>query len=275
MEEAKRELTPVKYGPDGIKYRKFLHFNKKNLVRLHWHDRVELIALRKGRVRVGFGSRMQTMDEGQIYIVPPRVPHQMQTDSREVQYDVIMFELESFLIDTPFGRKMLLSMLRGEAEFRMVSGSEELLDCFDELVRCVETESLESAALVFRLLYLLFENELLSFSGKRNENPSVNKAIDYMKEAYCEKISIEELSKSLGYSNAHFCRLFKEKIGLTPLHYLKILRLEEASRLLTLGHCHSISEVSEKCGFSDANYFARCFRLHFGLSPSAYQKSSL
>ena len=34
----------------------------------------------------------------------------------------------------------------------------------------------------------------------------------------------------------------------------------------------SITEIAQRCGFSDGNYFKDCFRRHFGCSPRAYRE---
>jgi len=54
--------------------------------------------------------------------------------------------------------------------------------------------------------------------------------------------------------------------------YLKIFRLEKAKEIIKNSDL-SISQVAAECGCSDANYFTRCFRAHFGAPPSRYRKS--
>ena len=77
------------------------------------------------------------------------------------------------------------------------------------------------------------------------------------------------LAERCGYSDAHFCRKFKQTTWLTPTNYLRIFRLEEAAKQLKQGK-GTVSDVAMACGFPDPNYFTRCFKTHFGVPPTKY-----
>ena len=62
----------------------------------------------------------------------------------------------------------------------------------------------------------------------------------------------------------HFCAI----AGISPVHYLIRLRLENAKTLLAQGH--SITAVSHQLGFNSSQYFATVFRKYEGFSPSAF-----
>ena len=74
-----------------------------------------------------------------------------------------------------------------------------------------------------------------------------------------------------GYDESYFCRLFKSVVGVRPMEYIRVLRLEKARRLLT-NEKKGISKVALECGFSDVNYFTRCFRRHYGITAGEYRK---
>ena len=65
-------------------------------------------------------------------------------------------------------------------------------------------------------------------------------------------------------------RLFKSSVGLTPMAYVKKLRLEKAAELLASTDMN-ITETAEKCGFDDPNYFARLFKKSFGKTPREFK----
>ena len=84
--------------------------------------------------------------------------------------------------------------------------------------------------------------------------------------------SVEDAAKPLRVTKTHFERLFKEAYEITPLEYIRNLRLEYAKDLLR-SPFFNISEIAYQCGFSDLYYFSKVFRKETGLSPSEYRKS--
>ena len=68
-----------------------------------------------------------------------------------------------------------------------------------------------------------------------------------------------------------FFKKVKEITGFPPKEYLRIMRLNKASELLSNTDI-PIAEVSFKVGISDPLYFSKCFKARFGVSPTAWQK---
>ena len=93
---------------------------------------------------------------------------------------------------------------------------------------------------------------------------------EYIENHFRENISSKELSRRFGYDEAYFCRRFKSVTGLSPMIYIQILRLEYARRAIKNEKGVKISEISSSCGFSDPGYFARCFKKHYGMTPTEY-----
>jgi transcriptional regulator GlxA family with amidase domain len=83
---------------------------------------------------------------------------------------------------------------------------------------------------------------------------------------------MESLAERAGYSRAHFSRIFKEHLGLSPQRYLEQIRLSHASRLLIESR-GSIEETGRAVGFSDTSYFVQVFRKHKGLAPHQFRKT--
>ena len=108
MEQYYQEPTPVQYSAAGVKKRHYIR--SKNGVRLHWHDRMELIRLHRGRMQVGYGENRMLLQPGEVYIVPPKTPHAVKLASDEVEYDVIMFDVRWFYNETEACQSSLRSI---------------------------------------------------------------------------------------------------------------------------------------------------------------------
>ena len=55
--------------------------------------------------------------------------------------------------------------------------------------------------------------------------------------------------------------------------YTQELRLEHSTLLMTEHPDMTISQIAQDCGFSSYDYFGRCFRKHFGMTPTEFRLS--
>jgi len=87
-------------------------------------------------------------------------------------------------------------------------------------------------------------------------------------------LSVDTLAKLSNMSDTYFRRLFVEILSITPQKYIHDLRLERATELLRSGY-YSVSEISNRCGFNNPNYFSLFIKKATGLSPLQYRKQLL
>lgn len=81
------------------------------------------------------------------------------------------------------------------------------------------------------------------------------------------ELSIEELSDEMNLSRSQLYRKIKALTGYTATEFLRILRLEQARKLITLRKT-PINEAGYQVGFGTPSYFSKCYKEHFGISPS-------
>lgn len=80
------------------------------------------------------------------------------------------------------------------------------------------------------------------------------------------------MSNYANMSNQHFCRLFKAYTGKTFIEFLSLYRLEQ-SNLLLITTDVPITQIPERTGFCNANYFARVYKNRYGHPPSYTRKN--
>jgi YesN/AraC family two-component response regulator len=81
--------------------------------------------------------------------------------------------------------------------------------------------------------------------------------------------NINELAEVLNMSRTLVYKKVKMLTGLSPVEYIRSLRMQEAAKLLRTQQ-YKIFEVVYMVGFSDLKYFRKCFAKEFGVSPSDY-----
>ena len=93
----------------------------------------------------------------------------------------------------------------------------------------------------------------------------------YIEKHYSEQISMSDMAELVGLSSTHFNRRFQEVLHMTPMEYLRSVRVQVAQRLLTTTS-ESILNISIATGFSDQSHMTKRFRQVTGLTPAAYRK---
>jgi signal transduction histidine kinase/AraC-like DNA-binding protein len=83
--------------------------------------------------------------------------------------------------------------------------------------------------------------------------------------------SVDNLLTHFHFGRTVFYKKMKGISGYSPKDYIRIVRMRKAGKLLS-DPSTSVSEVAFEVGYSDADYFSKQFKKHFGENPSEYQK---
>lgn len=175
-------------------------------------------------------------------------------------------------------------ILTSYAEFDYAKEAIELR-AYDYLMKPVDVDKLKEVMrklqadinhenekeLVFQQKNQGMDIELLS-SGDFYKNPYVKRTIDFIKERYVDKISIESISEELEISSSYLSRKFKEETGHTYLDFLNMYRVQQAIRFLNEG-IYRVYQVSDMTGFSDYKHFCTVFKRYTKTSPTEFIKN--
>ena len=103
-------------------------------------------------------------------------------------------------------------------------------------------------------------------------NQVAEKIRTYIRENYMNEISMQDAARQFNYSDAYFCKLFKQCFDQNFTSYLTNFRINEAKRLLKDKNI-SINDAGMKVGYYDSNYFAKDFKRVTGMIPSEYREA--
>ena len=165
------------------------------------------------------------------------------------------------------------------------NGSEDRIECYQ-----AGAESYIAKPFETRLLKSRIENLLMKRATRQQKFPAkmdVNiNSVEYqpidqqfleqaiaMVEANIEKadFDVEQLADVLGLSPSTLRRKLKVISGLSPLSFIRNIRLKHACMMLADPGIN-ISEVAYAVGFSSPRYFTKCFKEEFGMIPSEYKE---
>ena len=95
-------------------------------------------------------------------------------------------------------------------------------------------------------------------------------AVTLLRERIAEPWTDGALADEVHLSRSHLFRCFDATVGMSPLAYLRQMRVQKMAQLL-LGTDLSIAEVARAVGWKDPSYATRCFHAAYGVSPTAYR----
>ncbi|MCU7554014.1 helix-turn-helix domain-containing protein [Alteromonas sp. ASW11-19] len=93
---------------------------------------------------------------------------------------------------------------------------------------------------------------------------------NYMEQHFTEALTLTGLAHQHNMTPRTLIRRFKQACGITPLHYLQALRLEQARKYLEVSTM-SLDTIVTAVGYEDVSSFSRLFKRHTGLAPSQYR----
>lgn len=102
-----------------------------------------------------------------------------------------------------------------------------------------------------------------------NQHPIIRQAMQYIEEHYADKISLESLSDMLGFSPGYVSKCLKKYLDKSFSSLLLDHRIQKSIEILANENV-TVSEVAYRVGFSDPNYFYKCFQKEVGMQPKKF-----
>ncbi len=151
--------------------------------------------------------------------------------------------------------------------------NENLLDALLRLVNLLDTPEdipVLSHLVTKEILYRILNGEhgyrIKQFAMMGSHSQTVVRAIKYINDNFSKNIKIEQLARNVGLSPSSLHNYFKKVTAMSPLQYQKMIRLQEARRLLLSEELDAVT-VSFKVGYESPSQFNREYARMFGLPP--------
>ena len=272
-----KELVPHIVNISGLKILtpEFLVPNEVCII-MHWHEQMELILVTEGTLYLQVGNENCTLTKDQLAIIPPKVAHYGVAGNKGTLYKTIIFDPTRLYNRLGITELFLKPLAEYRSSFQPWTDQPDIIALMHSLFVMPEDNfaALSLTAKLYELLALLYK-----YCSREEQSTDISKSkqqhiLDYIDQHYCEDISSASICRHFGYSEAYFCRLFKKTTGLTPMNYIRILRLEKAASLI-IKQKDSIHIIAEKCGFTSISYFNESFKAQYRMTPKEYQEKHL
>lgn len=148
-----------------------------------------------------------------------------------------------------------------------------LLDASIRLLKSLD-DPVEAAVLgepiIDEIYYRLLSGEqggaLKVLLRQQGQIQQISKAVEHLHENLNHPISLDELANLVSMSSSGFHKKFKEVMHLSPLQYVKLVRLNKAKTYITEGK--NVSEAAYMVGYNSPAQFSREYKRQFGVAPS-------
>ncbi len=100
--------------------------------------------------------------------------------------------------------------------------------------------------------------------------PKLTPVFQFIDAHYRQSIHIDDVARAAGYSPAYLTNLSQSHTGKTVKNWITERRMAQARQMLR-STAHSVRQIAEETGYSDAGYFIRQFRKLHGITPRAWR----
>lgn len=281
-----RELKENKpHGTKSYPYTQyFMHTPRKAFhIPVHWHDEVEIIYIKKGRITISIQEEVFHAASGDLFFVNTGELHFMESDDMTVEYYTLLFPFEfiSFQSEDALEEDVLLPLRQKKMLFPIQIENHNTKDEITKVIRnVIEVNEKRNAGyqlrtriLLLELLEGLLKEKCLKQASYVNTTGMQRDLITYIQKHYTEKISLSMLAQEFHLSEKYISWYFKEHFAISFTQYVSHLRMTRAKDLLTTTEL-PITEVALSCGYPSVNLFIRNFKEVHHVTPLQYRKQT-
>lgn len=229
----------------------------------HCHSQFELIAVLMGEVCVTAEGREIRLGDGEAVLIPPLCYHTVAANKKCTYRRLTATFDEGMLPQT-----LQDALSRGEPHpFKANYAQAERL-----CVICKEDDELYSPLAYALIIQILYDSLMVDCQDDTSvSDPMLHKALLYMEEHLCEKLSLDDVAKSIHCSKSFLCHRFQERMKVSPKQYVLKKRMALAAKLIREGM--TPTEAAIRVGYDNYSNFYRMYQKYLHGTPSGRKVS--
>ena len=246
------------------------------------HDFWELVYADRGTVISTCDGQEHLISGGELILLPPNSFHTIRADrAKPSNVFIISFTEHSGALDVLAGRifqltaamrELIRAIIReGEAAFVLPMSKVSLHRLHPRPDAPFGGEQLIKMRLE-ELLILLCRAEAVpqsSITKARYDDDIAGRILSLLKEHLYDRLTLTDITAALGYGKTYLSNVFKRVYGKGIMEYYTQLKIDEAKYLLREDSL-SVSQISDRLGFSSPQYFSKRFSALTKMSPRQY-----
>lgn len=226
-------------------------------------------------------TQSYTYRAGDVSMMAPFVYHRTLSES-DTPYEGYLIKFTPQFIQ-PFFEGVGKNIFDDLYEEKVCHFTEESRGCicsiFEEMLREYEKDvpykEFILQGMLFRLFATIWE-ERLTVKGEYFKSPlsePIINAIYRMEKDYAQSLSLEEVAAEVGFSAAHFSRIFHAQLGMSFTDYLSNVRIQHVKEQL-IRTDKNITEIALSTGYCHGDYLATQFKRKVGMTPTQFRRNN-
>ena len=204
--------------------------------------------------------------KGDIYIVPPNVPHEILHDSNTPMtlgwIALSGMELEHMIEILHLPTKQHFTMNDTQLE--------KIRDIFIDTVYSQHPDQELPFYMFSRFFDAISVSKIQYDPNINTNNVYIDHALSYINTYYRDDLTVSDIAQFLHVSVSRLRSVFASELGYSPQEAIVKKRMAVAKSLLSSEKIFPIHTVASMCGYTDQSAFYRRFKKEYGLSPSEY-----
>jgi AraC-like DNA-binding protein len=249
--------------------------------RMHTHDALEVSILLENKVRYHMPQRDVIGEPGDIFVFRPFEPHwNLAENPAKPAVWIMMLFTPSLVRNLVQGVRLLTPFYSVNWNPHIAANSPEAALIYQAAVRAHqekesrkpgwEIQQFVHAIDILIQIYRYFLSPSNIEPNSRTNVDGIIRSIDMLLQEYPNDVDMEQIIRASGLKKTRFYKQFLQWVGLTPNHFLTLIRVKHAVNLLNHSDL-SITDIAYECGFGSASYFNKQFKIAMDLTPREYR----
>ena len=243
---------------------------KKNL----WKDILSGNMRNEDEIFERFEKMNMSKNISPIYVVVYKTDDESMLYQNQVAIDKVVSSCFEGYIDTVFMDNYIVILLKKEnAKSVLYAFGDLVKEMFHFEVYMGEGKTVKDLSTLHMSVESAKYNIQKNRANKKDEPTQIVLATVEMIRKEIENVdfNINTIANALYLTPAYFSRVFKRKMGMTCIDFIKNYRINLAKELLQNTDL-SIQQISEKTGYATVYYFSQQFKQVTGESPGSFRK---
>ncbi len=240
---------------------------------MHCHNEHELYYMLEGKTTFFIGDEIYNIDKGMFVYIPKGIYHRTDNENCHNNERILV----SFDDRAITGKA--LAVPDELKDTRVITVPESKLSVLEEILFKIENEFKSGKKhhevlmdiYILELMTLLCRYKLDIAIEYNDANAIIQDVSGYIASNYSSDLSLSALSKKFSLSEGYLSRKFKMITGMGLNEYITYIRIMNAEKIFKSEKI-SVTDVAERCGFNDSNYFSTVFKKTLGITPLKFAK---